>query len=163
MSDPSQDPKPNPPLDREAKRRLAVIRHVEEVSGNVAQSCRYFGISRQAYYICIHPELLALGSIPHLRDEDGRPGQVNSYRHLVGDYVRAALSAGLQLRRCEEPVSAATPREASNESADAPELGELGPWDMWPWTLLELLPEAARAASAGMPGMLAWHFQAPES
>ncbi|MGW6734716.1 hypothetical protein [Streptomyces sp. NPDC055013] len=25
-----------PPLDREAKRRLAVIRHVEEVSGNVA-------------------------------------------------------------------------------------------------------------------------------
>jgi transposase InsO family protein len=41
---------PNPPLDREAKRRLAVIRHVEEVSGNVALSCRYFGISRQAYY-----------------------------------------------------------------------------------------------------------------
>ncbi len=41
---------PTPPLDREAKRRLAVIRHVEEVSGNVAMSCRYFGISRQAYY-----------------------------------------------------------------------------------------------------------------
>nr|WP_228033866.1 leucine zipper domain-containing protein [Streptomyces spongiae] len=39
------------PLDREAKRRLAVIRHVEEVTGNVAMSCRSFGISRQAYYI----------------------------------------------------------------------------------------------------------------
>ena len=39
-----------PPLDREAKRRLAVIRHVEEVTGNVVMSCRYFGISRQAYY-----------------------------------------------------------------------------------------------------------------
>lgn len=39
-----------PPLDREAKRRLAVIRHVEEVTGNVAMSCRRFGISRQAYY-----------------------------------------------------------------------------------------------------------------
>ncbi|MET7457306.1 helix-turn-helix domain-containing protein [Streptomyces sp. NPDC005574] len=39
-----------PPLDREAKRRLAVIRHVEEASGDVAMSCRYFGISRQAYY-----------------------------------------------------------------------------------------------------------------
>ncbi|MCM3808834.1 IS481 family transposase [Streptomyces sp. DR7-3] len=39
-----------PPLDREAKRRLAVIRHVEEVTGNVAMSCRYFGFSRQAYY-----------------------------------------------------------------------------------------------------------------
>ncbi|MES4886336.1 helix-turn-helix domain-containing protein [Streptomyces sp. NPDC000349] len=41
---------PAPPLDREARRRLSVIRHVEEVSGNVAISCRYFGISRQAYY-----------------------------------------------------------------------------------------------------------------
>jgi transposase-like protein len=42
---------PPPPLDREARRRLAVIRHVEEVSGNVALSCRYYGISRQAFYI----------------------------------------------------------------------------------------------------------------
>lgn len=39
-----------PPLDREAKRRLAIIQHVEEVTGNVAATCRYFGISRQAYY-----------------------------------------------------------------------------------------------------------------
>ncbi|MEU2052993.1 helix-turn-helix domain-containing protein [Streptomyces bungoensis] len=45
-----KSPPTAPPLDREAKRRLAVIRHVEEVSGNVAMSCRYFGISRQAYY-----------------------------------------------------------------------------------------------------------------
>jgi hypothetical protein len=42
---------PQPPLDRDAKRRLAVIRHVEDVTGNVAMTCRYFGISRQAYYI----------------------------------------------------------------------------------------------------------------
>jgi transposase-like protein len=42
-------PKSNP-TTREAKRRLAVIRHVEELSGSVAKSCRYFGISRQAYY-----------------------------------------------------------------------------------------------------------------
>ena len=38
-------------LDREARRRLAIIRHVEEVTGNVAMTCRYYGISRQAYYI----------------------------------------------------------------------------------------------------------------
>jgi transposase InsO family protein len=42
---------PTPPLDREARRRLAIIRHVEEVSGNVAMTCRYYGISRQAYYV----------------------------------------------------------------------------------------------------------------
>src|SRR5690606_26613428 len=30
--------------------RLAVIRHAEEVTGNVAQTCRYFGITRQTFY-----------------------------------------------------------------------------------------------------------------
>jgi hypothetical protein len=31
---------------RLVKRRLAIIQHAEEVTGNVAQTCRYFGISR---------------------------------------------------------------------------------------------------------------------
>ena len=31
--------------------RLAVIRHAEEVTGNVAQTCRYFGITRQTFYV----------------------------------------------------------------------------------------------------------------
>jgi transposase InsO family protein len=37
-------------LTRRAKRRLAIIRHAEEITGNVALTCRYYGISRQAYY-----------------------------------------------------------------------------------------------------------------
>jgi hypothetical protein len=37
----------DPLLDRPVRRRLAVLRHVEEVTGNVAMTCRYFGISRQ--------------------------------------------------------------------------------------------------------------------
>jgi hypothetical protein len=32
-------------MDREVRRRLAVLRHVEEVTGNVAMTARYFGIS----------------------------------------------------------------------------------------------------------------------
>lgn len=37
-------------LERQAKRRLQVIRHAKEITGNVAQTCRYYGISRQTYY-----------------------------------------------------------------------------------------------------------------
>jgi transposase InsO family protein len=37
-------------LGRRAKRRLAIIRHAQEVSGNVALTCRYYGIGRQIYY-----------------------------------------------------------------------------------------------------------------
>jgi transposase len=40
----------DPLSDREVRRRLAVLRHVEEVTGNVAMTARYFGISRQVYY-----------------------------------------------------------------------------------------------------------------
>ena len=35
---------------RLVRHRLAIIRHAEEVTGNVAQTCRYFGISRQTFY-----------------------------------------------------------------------------------------------------------------
>lgn len=35
---------------RNQKWRLGVIRHAEEVTGNVAKTCRYFGISRTIYY-----------------------------------------------------------------------------------------------------------------
>ena len=37
-------------LQRQAKHQLAVIRHAQEVNDNVAQTCRYYGISRQTYY-----------------------------------------------------------------------------------------------------------------
>ena len=38
-------------LARGAARRLAIIRHVQEVTGNVALTCRYYGITRQCDYV----------------------------------------------------------------------------------------------------------------
>jgi hypothetical protein len=35
----------------------------------------------------------------------------------------------------------------------------LGPWELWPWVLVELAPEAARAAVEGVPAIVVWHFQ----
>ena len=37
-------------LDKNAARRLAIIRHAEEVTGSVALTCRYYGISRTVFY-----------------------------------------------------------------------------------------------------------------
>ncbi|QLH20575.1 helix-turn-helix domain-containing protein [Streptomyces sp. Rer75] len=37
-------------LARRARHRLAVLRHAEEVSGNVAATRRYYGITRQCFY-----------------------------------------------------------------------------------------------------------------
>ncbi|MEU8633218.1 hypothetical protein AB0C38_13680 [Amycolatopsis sp. NPDC048633] len=37
-------------LVRRANRRLAVLRHAEEVSGNVAATFRYYGVSPTVFY-----------------------------------------------------------------------------------------------------------------
>jgi transposase-like protein len=37
--------------DKNAPRRLAILRHAEEVTGNMALTCRYYGITRQAFYL----------------------------------------------------------------------------------------------------------------
>ncbi|MBM3312217.1 MAG: helix-turn-helix domain-containing protein [Candidatus Aminicenantes bacterium] len=45
-----------PELDssRNQKKGLAVIRHYEEVTNNVSKTCRYYGISRMAFYRWLH-------------------------------------------------------------------------------------------------------------
>ncbi|MCX4635013.1 IS481 family transposase [Streptomyces sp. P9-2B-2] len=43
-------PSPQQQQDRQAQRRLAVLRHAEEVTGNVSLTCRYYGISRNCFY-----------------------------------------------------------------------------------------------------------------
>ena len=35
---------------RNQRWRLGIIRHVEEVTHNVAKTCRYYGISRMVFY-----------------------------------------------------------------------------------------------------------------
>lgn len=35
---------------RNVAKRLAMIRHFKEVSGNVAKTCRYYGVSRPTFY-----------------------------------------------------------------------------------------------------------------
>jgi transposase InsO family protein len=58
-------------VSRNAARRLAIIRHAEEVTGNVALTCRYYGITRQSYYVWLRRyEELGLDG---LRDRSSRP------------------------------------------------------------------------------------------
>jgi len=61
----------DPLLDRQVRRRLAVLRHVEEVTGNVAMTCRYFGISRQLYYVWLRR--YRDEGVEGLRDRSRRP------------------------------------------------------------------------------------------
>jgi SAM-dependent methyltransferase len=103
----------------------------------------------------IHHEMVMLGSVPHVRSAaDGSPQLIPSCRHRASDYLAAALSEGLQVRRCAEPRS--MPAELTGGLA---EHLATGPWDLWPWSLMELAPAALAAAAAGVPSAVLWHFQ----
>jgi transposase InsO family protein len=58
-------------LARMAKRRLAILRHAEEVTGNVALTCRYYGISRQIFYTW--KRRYEADGLDGLRDRSHRP------------------------------------------------------------------------------------------
>jgi len=129
------------------------LTHVSDLGPVLAEFARVLRPGGHVVLCDVHPESVARGSIPALRGPDGRPGRLASHRHLVGDYLRAALAARLTVLHCEEPCLA--PKDP------APATTEPGTWELWPWSLAALVPDAARAAGRGVPAMLIWHFRLP--
>lgn len=56
---------------RLVRHRLAVLQHAEDVTGNVAQTCRYYGISRQTSYKWLRR--YEEQGLEGLRDRSSRP------------------------------------------------------------------------------------------
>lgn len=103
-----------------------------------------------------HHEIVFRGSNPQALGPKNEPGLVASYRHTPGDFLRAALPAGFGVRRCEEPHGRVHDTPPPPPPADLTVSG----WQQWPWSLLDLVPEATRAAWA-VPGAIIWLFELP--
>lgn len=131
------------------------LTHVPDLGPVMAEFARVLRPGGHLVTSDVHPERVALGSIPAVRLPDGSPARVETYRHAVGDYVRAALAAGLDVLGCEEPE---VPAAGETKPAPAPAT-DPGPWEAWPWSLRELVPEAAAVSHTGVPAGIVWHFR----
>jgi SAM-dependent methyltransferase len=131
---------------------LALV-HVPRLEPVLAEFARVLRPGGDLVISDIHHELVSRGSVIKARGPAGEPCIAPTYRHQLGDYLRSALSLGLQVRRCEEPRFA-PPTGPVPEAAT-----EVGDWEDWPWSLMDYLPSAARAA--GGPSLVIWHFQLP--
>jgi SAM-dependent methyltransferase len=113
----------------------------------------------------VSPELILRGSVVQALGVGGEPGLVPTFRHSTGDYLRAALSAGFEIRQYTEPALAdhASTLDDDSEGTAVPgaqsAVLELGPWGDWPWSLMGLIPEAIKAGEG--PPIVVWHCQLP--
>jgi transposase-like protein len=91
---------------RKIRHRLAVLRHCEEVTGNVSATCRYYGISRQCFYKWLrrYEELGEEG----LRDGSSRPlnSPNETSAEVVGKiiYRASTITSGPRGRCTRSPI-----------------------------------------------------------
>ena len=116
---------------------LALV-HLPDVTAAVGELARVVRPGGRVIVSDVHPFPILLGWQAQFHAADGAAGFIRIHPHLASDYCRAFAAAGLRIRACEEPLL--TP-----ESAVTPAAGPL--------------PEANRAAFAGLPGVIVWDLE----
>jgi len=91
---------------RKMRHRLGVLRHAEEVSGSVAATCRYYGISRQCFYKWKHrfaefgeEGLRDRSSAPHRSPNQTKSEIVGKIVYLRSSYHFGPQKIAMYLRR----------------------------------------------------------------
>lgn len=132
------------------------LAHVPDLAPVMAQFARVLRPGGHVVIADAHHELVFRGSIVKALGPNGEPGLVSTYRHTPGDFLRAALPVGLQVRRCEEPGLSS--RDSRRQVPPPPPEITVGAAEDWPWTLLPLVPAAAQAAWE-IPAVIVWDFE----
>jgi len=132
------------------------LMHVADLAPVLAEFARVLRPGGHVVIADSTHELVFRGSVVRAIGPNGEPGLTPAHRHTPGDYLRAAIPLGLQVRRCEEVGSVRQSMQI--EQQPLPERIELGDWKDLPWTLLALVPAAAQWAWS-TPSVIVWDFE----
>ncbi|GIE74209.1 hypothetical protein Aph02nite_01590 [Actinoplanes philippinensis] len=132
------------------------LTHVRDLRPVFAEFARVLRPGGHLVISDVAQEWIAMGSVPRVRLDDGRPAVMPGHRHRASDYLGAALPAGFAVVSCAEPRMA--PEAPLAAGAEVPG-GATGPWDQWPWSLAGVLPHVWEAVTGGLPTMIIWHFR----
>src|SRR5437588_411246 len=98
---------------RKIRHRLAVLRHAEEVTGSVAATCRYYGISRPTFYKWLHryedhgeEGLRDRSSAPFHCPHQTKPEIVGKIMYLRQHYHFGPLKISMYLKRRNDQKTA---------------------------------------------------------
>jgi ubiquinone/menaquinone biosynthesis C-methylase UbiE len=130
------------------------LEHVPSLDPVLAEFARVLRPAGDLVISDVHHEVITRGSVMTTLGPAGEPRIAPTYRHQVGDYLRAALRHGLDVKRCEEPRVVRADEPLTEPAA------EIGDWKDWPFSLTDYLPSVARAAD-NRPHLVIWHFQLP--
>jgi len=130
------------------------LAHLPDLKPAFAEFARVLRPGGHLIVTDIHHETILLGSVPHVRTAAGEPRLIPSYRYRAADYRGAALPVGFAVRRCDEPARAMD--RSAEPMTDQIRTEE---WDLWPWTLMPIVPAATAAAASETPAAMLWHFQ----
>ncbi len=84
---------------RKVKARVRMLQHAQRVSGNVSQTCRFFGVSRALFYIW--KKRFAKNGLAGLRDQPGRRTQFSFAFLLRSLRSFSAFVRSVATGRCE--------------------------------------------------------------
>lgn len=141
------------------------LSHVPSLASVMTEFARVLRPGGHVVISDVSAGLVLRGSVVQALGPNGEPGLAPTFRHSTGDYLRAALSAGLQIRAYEEqdisedesaPGEDTAPRQDGSTTTDQTSL-DLGPWSVWPWSLMTLIPEAIKTGEG--PVTVVWHLQ----
>jgi SAM-dependent methyltransferase len=120
------------------------LAHLPELHGAAQELARVLRPGGTLVVSVLHPLLAHLGWQAPFADGDGRRSFVREHTHGHGDYFAAFTGAQLDVRECVEPVLAREHVTAKRRVS-------------------RHVPEAAVAAYAGLPAVLAWRAQKREA